>query len=160
MSIMQRMMDLMMERMSKEDKESMMDSMMEKFFADITPEEKQHMMAEMMPKMMEGMNMAEMMPKMMMGMMSEAGGDGRPGMEGTMGKMMGGGSGHGMQEMMLTKMMPNCIRMMLPAIDAEERGDVAVEIVSALVNRGTEGMSDQQKTAFRRKLDDALKTAA
>ena len=38
MSIMEHMMNLMMERMSKADKESMMDSMMEKFFADITPE--------------------------------------------------------------------------------------------------------------------------
>lgn len=160
MSIMERMMGLMMERMSKEDKESMMDSMMEKFFADITPEEKQHMMAEMMPKMMEGMSMAEMMPKMMMGMMSGAGGDGQAGMEGTMGKMMGGGSGHGMQEMMLKKMMPNCIQMMLPAIDAEERGEVAAEIVSALVNKGTEGMSEQQKSAFRKKLDETLKAAA
>lgn len=33
--------------------------------------------------------------------------------------MMKGGSGHQMQEMMLKTMMPNCIQMMLPAIDAD-----------------------------------------
>lgn len=82
--IMERMMSLMMERMSKEHKESMMESMMDKFFADITPKEKQHIMAEMMPKMMEGMNMADMMPKMMTGMMSGCGGEGQGGMEGMM----------------------------------------------------------------------------
>ncbi|MDH3661727.1 MAG: hypothetical protein OEU92_17140 [Alphaproteobacteria bacterium] len=160
MSIMERMMNLMMERMSKEDKESMMDSMMEKFFADITPEEKQHMMAEMMPKMMEGMNMADMMPKMMMGMMSGRGGDGQGGMEGMMSGMMKGGSGPQMQEMMLRTMMPNCIQMMLPAIDAEKRGEVATEIISALVSKGTEGMSDEQRTAFRQTLGEALKAVA
>ena len=159
MSIMERMMSLMMERMSKEDKESMMDSMMEKFFADITPEEKQHMMAEMMPKMMEGMNMADMMPKMMMGMMSGHDG-GRGGMEGMMGGMMKGGSGPQMQEMMLKTMMPNCIQMMLPTIDAEKRGEVATGIISALVNKGTEGMSDEQRAAFRKTLDEALKATA
>jgi len=159
MSIMERMMGLMMERMSKEDKETMMDSMMGKFFADITPEEKQKMMAEMMPKMMEGMNMMEMMPKMM-GMMCVDGGDGSSGMQGMMGKMMGSGSGHQMQEMMLTTMMPNCIQMVLPAIDAEKRGEVATGIVSALVEKGTAGMSHEQRTAFRKTLDEALKQKA
>jgi hypothetical protein len=69
MGMKDKMMDFMMGKMSKEDKEEMMDKMMEKFFADFSPEEKQKMMEEMMPKMMEGVNMMEMMPKMMMSMM-------------------------------------------------------------------------------------------
>ncbi len=148
-------MGLMMERMSKEDKETMMDSMMEKFFADITPEEKEKMMAEMMPKMMEGMNMMDMMPKMMTGMMSGCCGEGSGEMQGMMGKMMQGGSGQDMPEMMF-KMMPNCIEMMLPAIDVEKRGEAAAAILSAVVEKGSAGMTDEQRKSFRQTLDEAL----
>ena len=74
--------------------------------------------------------------------------------------MMKGGLGHQMQEMMLKTMMPNCIQMMLPSIDAEKRSEVATEIITALVNKGSEGMSDEQRTAFRKTLDEALKAAA
>ena len=41
------MMQLIMERMSTDEKQRLMDGMMEKFFADLTPEEKQQMMASM-----------------------------------------------------------------------------------------------------------------
>jgi hypothetical protein len=157
MSIMEHMMNLMMERMSKADKESMMDSMMEKFFADITPEEKQKMMAAMMPKMMEGMNIADMMPKMMMGMMSGGGGDGESaGMQGMMANMMQGGGGHQMPEMMLGKMMPNCIEMMLPKIAPEKRGEVAATVLGALVDKGAAGMNDEQRGDFFKALADIL----
>ena len=155
MSIMERMMGLMMERMSSKDKEAMMDSMMEKFFADITAEEKQKMMMEMMPKMMEGINMTNMMPKMMMGMMSEGGG-GSTEMPGMMGKMMQGNGGSQMPEIMLKTMMPNCIEIMLPKISVNQRGEVAASILSAIVEKGIVGMSNEQASAFRNTLDEIV----
>ncbi len=70
---MDKMMGIMMGRMSKGEKEEMMGKMMEKFFADMTAEDKQKMMGEMMPKMMGGGQGTEMpmMPQMMMGMMPQ-----------------------------------------------------------------------------------------
>jgi hypothetical protein len=47
------MMEFMMGRTSKEEKDEMMGKMMETFFADMTAEDKQKMMEEMMPKMMK-----------------------------------------------------------------------------------------------------------
>ncbi|MGI9293136.1 MAG: hypothetical protein ACR2PS_04065 [Pseudomonadales bacterium] len=155
MSMMERMMGLMMERMSKEDKETMMDSMMEKFFADITPKEKQNMMAEMMPKMMEGMNMMDMMPKMMMGMMSGGSDDSSEGMQDMMSKMMQGCSDQGMSNTMIT-MMPNCIGMMFPAMDVEKRGEAAASILSTLLEKGSAGMTDEQRSSFRQTLNETL----
>jgi len=87
MSFMDRMMDYMMGKMSKEEKEEMMGRMMEKFLADMTKEDKQKMMEEMMPKMMEGVNLMEMMPRMMMRMMG--GGKGEGGMMGIVVVMAG-----------------------------------------------------------------------
>ena len=69
MGMMDKMMGIMMGRMSKEEKESMMNNAMDKMMSDITREEKQEMMLEMMPKMMEGVNMLDMMPRMMLTMM-------------------------------------------------------------------------------------------
>ena len=121
-----------MERMSKEDKESMMDGMIEKFFADITPEGKQ-----------------KMMPKMMMGMMSGGGEDGgSPRMQGCEGQQM--------PEMMLGEMMPNCIEMMLPKIAPGKRGEVAATVLAALVHKGTTGMTNEQRSEFLEALADVL----
>ncbi len=69
MGMMDKMMGVMMGRMSKEEKESMMNNAMDKMMGDMTEEEKQKMMLEMMPKMMEGINMLDMMPRMMLTMM-------------------------------------------------------------------------------------------
>ena len=69
MGMMDKMMGIMMGRMSKEEKESMMNNAMDKMMGDLTEEEKQKMMLEMMPKMMEGINMLDMMPRMMLTMM-------------------------------------------------------------------------------------------
>lgn len=160
MSIMESMMGLMMERMSKEDKEAMMDSMMSKFFADITPEEKQKMMADMMPRMMEGMDMSKMMPRMMMGMMSGAGQKGGADGDSMMKGMMGGPGGAEMGEAMLGKMMPACIEMMLPRIDPGKRRAVATTVLKALVDKGTEGMSDEERHAYLDALAGTLKAPA
>ena len=98
MSMMDRMMGLMMGRMSKEEKAAMMDGMMDKFFADMTADDKSKLMTEMMPKMMEGVNMMEMMPQMMMGMMGGEGG------EGGMMSMMGGEKSEGGMMGMMDKL--------------------------------------------------------
>lgn len=178
MGMMDKMMDFMADRMSKEEKEQMMDKMMDKFFGDMTAEEKQKMMAEMMPKMMEGVNMMEMMPQMMMSMMG--GGHSGGGMMSRMMGMMSGmsargkkqntadsgtagdapehmkaipgmsgcGQGHGMHMMphMMTEMMPHCLEMMLPNMPKENRTDFMAKMVGVLVEKGTAGMSEEEKS--------------
>ena len=69
MGLMDKMMGVMMGRMSKEEKEAMMNNAMDKMMGGMSAAEKQDMMAEMMPKMMEGVNMLDMMPRMMLTMM-------------------------------------------------------------------------------------------
>ncbi len=71
MGLIDKMMESMTGRMSKEEKQEMMEKMMEKFFADMTIDDKKKMMAEIMPKMMEACKGGEMpmMPKMMAEMM-------------------------------------------------------------------------------------------
>ena len=152
MNIMESMMGMMMNRMSKEDKEAMMDGMMEKFFADMTADDKGKMMDQMMPKMMEGMDMKEMMPKMMMGMIGCEEGEG--GMMGMMSGMQGGDKEGGMSMMpqMMTEMMPQCLTMMLPKLPKEERIEFASKLVSVLVQKGSVGMSEEEKKAYREQL--------
>ena len=97
---------------------------------------------------------------MMMGMMSESTGDGSGKMQEMMAKSKQGSPGQqmsGMPEMMLKMMMPHCIGMMLPAIDPEKRGEVAAAILSAIVDKGSVGMSDEQLQSFRRALEDVVR---
>ena len=148
--------------MNKGDRQAMMKSMMEQFFGDMGADEKKEMCATMMGKMTEGLDMKQMMPKMMMGMMSGTAGDGPGGMQDMIGKMMGGGSEQHMPqmpEMMLKSMMPHCIGMMLPAIDADKRGEVAAALLSAIVEKGSVGMSDEQMRSFLKALEEVLKPA-
>lgn len=157
MSIMDKMMGMMMGRMSKEDKEAMMGGMMDKFFADMTADDKSKLMAEMMPKMMEGVNMMEMMPKMMMGMM---GGEGSEcGMMGMMPGMKGGGKEAGMSMMpqMMMEMMPQCLTMMLPKIPKEKRIAFVSKMVATLVEQGSVGMSEEEKKGFQEELVEKIK---
>jgi hypothetical protein len=145
--------------MNKDERQAMMRSMMEQFFGGMDADEKKAMCATMMGKMTEGLDMKEIMPKMMMGMMSGGAGDG-PGMKpDVMAKTMRGGHEQQMSqmpEMMLKTMMPHCIGMMLPAIDADKRGAAAKAILSAIVEKGTVGMSDEQARSFREALDEVL----
>ncbi len=144
---------------TKDDRQAMMGSMMEQFFGGMDADEKKEMCATMMGKMTEGLDMKEMMPKMMMGMMSGGDGEGPGKMQEKMSKMMHGDPEQHMSqmpEMMLTSMMPHCIGMMLPAIDANKRGDVAAGILSTIVEKGAVGMSDEQAKAFHEALDKAL----
>ena len=149
------MMEAMIGSMSKEDKMAMMETMMEKFFADMTVEDKQLMMEQMMPKMMEGVNMMEMMPRMMMGMMGGGeGGEGGSGMMGMMSQMMAGGQGMGMPMMphMMTQMMPHCLNMMLPGVPKEERVDFVLNMITTLMEQGSVGMSEEEKSEFVAKI--------
>lgn len=153
MSMMDKMMEFMMGRTSKEEKEEMMNTMMDKFFADLTPEDKQKMMEEMMPKMMEGVNMMDMMPKIMMSMMGRD--EGESGMMGMMSKMMGGNDEKEttMMPHMMMEMMPKCLEMMLPSIPKEKRVDFVLKMVTILMEQGCIGMSDEEKKDFVTKID-------
>jgi hypothetical protein len=73
-----------------------------------------------------------------------------------MGQMKQGGSEQSMPEMMLKMMMPHCIGMMLPGIDPDKRGEIAATILSAIVDKGTAGLSDEQKKSFLETLKKAI----
>jgi len=145
--------------MNKDERQSMMKAMMEQFFGGMGADEKKEMFAAMMSKMTEGLDMKEMMPKMMMGMMSGGAGGGPGKMHEEMSKMMEGGPEQHMAqmpEMMLKKMMPHCIGMMLPAIDPGVRGEAAAAIISAIMEKGTAGMSEEQSETFLELLRNTL----
>lgn len=148
--------------MNQAEQQAMMQSMIENFFKGLSVDDKKQMCATMMGKLTEGLDMQAMMPKMMMGMM--AGGEGGPGkMHEMMAEKMQAGSGQAMPpmpEMMLKTMMPHCIGMMLPSIEADQRGEAAAAILSALLEKGSSGMSDAQKQSFRERLEDVLQAAA
>lgn len=130
MSFMDTMMQRIMERMSTDEKQRLMDGMMENFFSDLTPEEKQQMIASMMPMMME------MMPQMMEG--KDPGGMMEM-MPDLMKKDM-----PAMQQMM-TKMMPQCLSMMLPRIGKEERMEFIPKMVAVLLEQGSDGMTEEER---------------
>jgi hypothetical protein len=145
------------------ERKEKMQSMMEQMLGGMSADEKKDMCAAMMGKMTEGLDMKEMMPRMMMGMMSGGEDDGPGHMKEMMAKMKGGGAEQHMgqmPEMMLKTMMPHCIGMMLPEIEADKRGEAAAAIVSALVEKGTSGMSDAQSQAFLETIVDALEPAS
>jgi hypothetical protein len=122
MSMMERMMGGMMDRMSREEKEAMMTKMMDKFFAELTPEDKRKMMADMMPKMMTGMMDA------------------------------GGECGNPMMAGMMEQMMPHCLSMMLPKLPKEKRADFLLRLVDILIEKGCEGMSLEEQGDFLAKI--------
>ena len=149
--------------MDEDECQAMMRSMMEQVFGDMSADEKADMFAAMMGKMTEGLDMKEMMPKMMMGMMSGCAGEGSGEMQATMARMMQGDPDQPtsqMPEMMLKTMMPHCIGMMLPGIDPDRRGAVAAAILSAIVEKGSVGMSDEQMRSFLAALDEVLNPSA
>ncbi|UCH73708.1 MAG: hypothetical protein JSU82_15485 [Rhodospirillales bacterium] len=145
---------------TKAERQTMMKSIMEQFFGGMGTDEKKEMCATMMGKMTEGLDMKEMMPRMMMGMMSGGAGGGAGKISEMMPRKMSAGAEQQtfqMPEMMLRTMMPHCIGMMLPAIDPEKRGEVAAAILSAIVDKGSVGMSDEQLQSFRRALEDVVR---
>jgi uncharacterized protein YaaW (UPF0174 family) len=144
MNIMDKMMDMTVGKMSKEEKEEMMHKVMDRFLAEMTTEDKMKMISKMAPKMMEGVNMHGMMPKMMMSRM----------MGGGMckGPMMGiplmnnEGTEKGME------ILPRGISMMLSRVPKEKRADLAIKMISTLIEQVTEGMSKAEKKDFIEKI--------
>ena len=53
---------------------------------------------------------------------------------------------------MMTKMLPNCLSMMFPLTPKENRVEFAKNIVSALIEKGPEGMSEEEKEEFKEKI--------
>jgi hypothetical protein len=148
--------------MKEGERQAMMHDMMEQFFSGMGPGEKKEMLETMMSKMTEDLDIKEMMPKMMMGMMSGGAGDNPGKMQDMMSKMRHGGPQQHMAqmpEMMLKTMMPHCIGMMLPSIDPDRRGEVAIAILSAIVEKGSVGMSEEQVRSFLKGLDEVLQPA-
>ncbi len=100
MGLKDRMMERMIDKMSKEERHEMMDKMMDKFVSSMTKDERKELMMTMMPKMMDNMfkgMTAHERQELMMGMMPQM-----------MGMMFGGGAGGtgtnpmaGMMEMMM-----------------------------------------------------------
>lgn len=146
--------------MEKAERQEMMKSMLEQFFGGMDTDEKKEICAAMMSKMTEGLDMKEMMPKMMMGMMSGGAGGGPAKMQEMMANKMQAAPQQQMSQMpqmMLKTMMPHCIGMMLPAIEPDKRGEAATAILSAIVEKGSVGMSGEQKQSFLKALDEILK---
>lgn len=150
--------------MDQVERQAMMKTMMEKCFGGMDVEEKKEMCATMMGKMTEGLDMKEMMP-MMMGMMSGGAAEGAEEKQsagekgcGTPQSMQGGPAQHmaQMPEMMLKSMMPHCIGMMLPAMAPEKRGEAAVSILAAIVEKGAADMTDDQKRSLHASLQEVL----
>jgi hypothetical protein len=101
-------------------------------------------------------SMMEMMPQIM----SQCGEQDFSKMQSMMAKMKAGGpeaDTSQMPEMMLKMMMPHCIGMMMPKIAADKRGEVAAAILSTIVAKGSDGMSDEQTQAFIKTLDEVLR---
>ncbi len=173
MGIMDKMMDMMISRMSKEEKEDMM--------------------LKMMPKMMEGVDMAEVMPQMMSGMMKNISLDDvfnilkklfpeilkgvtslseaipklmdalpkfMEKMMPAMMKMMGKDNVDGGMLMpnMMMKMMPHCLDAMFPYMPKEKRIDFAVNMVDSLVSKeGCAGISKEEKEELRAEIAKKIK---
>ncbi|GAJ07733.1 unnamed protein product [marine sediment metagenome] len=88
------------------------------------------------------------------------GGKGESGMMKMMSQMMGGGKKGEMSMMpqMMMKMMPQCLRMMLPDMPKEKRIDFVLRMVTTLVEQGCVGMSEEEKKDFVAKLVEKVKT--
>ncbi len=122
----------------------------------------QAMMKSMMDQCCSGMSADDTkdMCASMMAMMSGSGGEGPGMMKDMMVKMTEGAPQQQMPEMMLTMMMPHCIGMMLPAVAAERRGEVAGKILAALVENGAADLTGEQRQAFMDSLDNVLHSSA
>jgi len=71
------------------------------------------------------------------------------------------GHEHGMQMMphMMTEMMPHCLEMMLPNMPKENRADFMAKMVAVLMEQGTAGMSEEEKSECIGKIVEQVTTA-
>lgn len=81
------------------------------------------------------------------------------GMMDMMAQMMGGGSPHGtnMMKDMMEKMLPQGMTMILSQLSPEQRLEFAEKVVANLIEKGTEGMTKEQKEEFTDKLVKKIK---
>jgi polyhydroxyalkanoate synthesis regulator phasin len=81
------------------------------------------------------------------------------GMMDMMSKMMDGNENMGMPMMqdMMSKMMPQGITMMLSRLPKEQRIEFAENMVATLVEKGSEGLSEEEKKDFIEKLIKKIK---
>jgi hypothetical protein len=49
---------------------------------------------------------------------------------------------------MMTQMMPGCVDMMLPSIPKEERSEFVLQMIGTLVEKGSVGMSEEEKSSL------------
>lgn len=143
---MEEMMELMMGKMSQDERQKIVEKMMGKFLDGMTADDKRKMMETMMPGMTEGVDMTQMMSRMMEGMMR---------------KMSTAGVGQGeagmpMMPQMMIEMMPKCLEMLLPRVPKEKRTDFVSTMVATLMEQGCAGMSGEEKRDFKAKVLEKL----
>ena len=109
----------------------------------------------MVSKLTECVETNEMMltMMMMMGMMGSKGD-----MKKKMEKMMQGGEERElmMPEMMLSMMMPHCIKMMMPAISNDKRAKLASKLVGNVGEQASSDMSGKEKASFVAKVVETV----
>ncbi len=88
------------------------------------------------------------------------GSEGQGDMMGMMSKMMGGGkeAETPMMPQMMMEMMPKCLSMIIPKIPKEKRSDYALELVATIIEKASEGLSEEEKVEFVAKVVEGLKS--
>ena len=78
---------------------------------------------------------------------------------GMMDKMMGASKEGEMPMMpqMMTEMMPQCLKMILPNMPKEKRIDFILKMVTCLMEQGRVGMSEEEKEDFVAKVVEKMK---
>lgn len=76
MKLLERIINSVIDRMSREEKEALIQRTLEKFLSDLTPEEKQQLVERMIPQLLEGADMKEILPSMLKTMWKNLGTDG------------------------------------------------------------------------------------
>ena len=149
MGMMDKIMEFMMEKMSKEEKEEIIGRMIDQFFADMTVEDKGKMMAKVMSKMMEGINMTEIISKIMSTMAESS----------ITSKMVENDQKVKIPIMlqMMMEIMPHCLKTFLPQISQNKRIDFILKMITILVEQGCIGMSEEEKRDFVVKVVEKIK---
>jgi hypothetical protein len=52
----------------------------------------------------------------------------------------------------MMQMMPHCLNMMLPGVPREERVDFVLNMITTLMEQGSAGMSEEEKSEFVAKI--------
>lgn len=80
------------------------------------------------------------------------------GMKDLMSKMMGGNENTSIPMMdMMSKMMPQGINMMFSGIPEEKRAGFAIEMIENIVEKGSDGMPEKEKSEFVDKIIKRIK---